>query len=562
MKFRLSKNFISLIVLFTVLLVLFSACGTQSINTNIKSVNQPVKDTFEKYSPPIDMSFVRGIDDDLAVNVMPMCPGETLENNRWNKRYLEKLGINIKYSWTVRGNEYSDAFNRKMNVTLASDDLPDMTFVNPVQLRQLVDADMVEDMTQYYNKYAGKLFKKYLTAESQANIDSVTIDGKMMAIREPSSFCESAQYIWIRNDWLKRLGLNPPKTMDDLLKISEAFTQNDPDGNGKNDTYGLPITKDIYGECMGTEGFFAAYHAYPNMWILDKTGKLVYGSVQPEVKIALQKLANMYKTGQIDNDFGIKGSDKVAEMITAGKFGIDFGQQWNPMYPLINNYNNDHNADWTGYSLVSADEKKVMVPLKLNVPRIWAIKKGYKHPEALIKMFNLYYDTISGSEYNKYSMPRENGNVGVWKFSPIWHSSPLNNINMFRALQLARKTKDFSKLPEDGINIQKNVEAYLAGDKSQWGWEKIYGSNGVYVHMEQYIMNKQLYYDKFNSSPTKTMVEKQAALQKMEKEEFIKIIMGAAPISEFEKFVNDWNSLGGADMTKEANESYHKNKSK
>ncbi|MNL48621.1 hypothetical protein D3C87_1714920 [compost metagenome] len=52
------------------------------------------------------------------------------------------------------------------------------------------------------------------------------------------------------------------------------------------------------------------------------------------------------------------------------------------------------------------------------------------------------------------------------------------------------------------------------------------------------------------------MVEKESTLKSLETEVFMKIIMGNVSLDEFDKFVTDWNTLGGADMTKEANEWY------
>lgn len=576
MKFNYLRRAVSLVMAISMTAALFTACGSQNSADSSASSAQStasssagssaaaVKDSLGKYDPAIDVSFVRGIDDDLAANILPKTPGETLDDNRWTKLYKDELGINIKYAWTVKGNETSDAFTQKINVTLASGDLPDVVLVNPSQLKQLVDSDMVEDMTQYYNDYASDLLKKYMNEEGSGNIDSVTFDGKMMAIPEIVAFNEGAQYLWIRNDWLKKLNLQPPKTMDDVQKIAEAFTTQDPDGNGKNDTYGLPVTKDLYSGCMGTEGFFAGYHAYPNLWVEDSSGKLVWGSTLPETKVALQKLADMYKAGQLDKEFGVKDGGKVAETIAAGKVGLDYGAQWNPMYPLISNFNNDKNADWTGYPLVSADDKKVMVPLKFNQTRIFAVKKGFKNPEALVKLMNMHLEKNWGAtaDFNKYYMPVENGGVGVWKFSPVCPYPPFKNPDAFEAIDAARNSNDFSKLTGEPKVIQGNIEAYEKGDDSQWGWEKIYGKDGVFRNMIEYKKNDQLLKEKFTGAPTATMAEKKTTLDKMEKEVFVKIIMGSASIDEFDKFVSDWNKLGGEAMTKEVNEWYDSVKSK
>lgn len=567
MKLTHYKKLIALAMAISLPTTLMAACKTNSVSTssNASASGKAVNiDPLGKYNPGIDISFVRSVDDDLSANILPKTPGETIEDNRWLKLYKDELGINVKYDWTVKGGYTSDAYKQKINVTLASGDLPDVVIVDASQLKQLADAGQIEDMTKYFNDYAAPLTKQVYTQEGKSLLDSATFDGKLMAIPNAEGSIESAHFLWIRADWLKKLGLNPPKTMDDLLKISEAFTTQDPDGNGKADTYGLAATKDLYSGCMGLEGFFAGFHAYPNFWNEDSSGKLVYGSVQPEVKAALKKLADMYKAGQIDKEFGVKDGSKVAETIAAGKVGIDFGEQWNPMYPLISDYNNNKNADWTGYSIVSADNNQVKVPLKFRTTLFFAVKKGYKNPEAVVKMVNMHLEKNWGAtnNFNKYYMPPENGNVGVWKYSPVTPYPPEKNLNAFLEIEKARQSNDMSSVKGEAKSIENNVEAYAKGDKSQWGWEKIYGVNGVMSVLKQYKTNNQLIYEKFSGAPTETMVERKATLDKMEKEEFIKIIMGAAPIDEFDKFVDNWNKLGGEAITKEVNKWYDSVKSK
>lgn len=568
MKFRHYKKLIVLIMAISLPTTLMTACGTKDSVSSVSDKSSSSKvvnsDPIGKYSPGIDITFVRSVDDDLAANVLPKTPGETIEDNRWLKLYKDELGINVKYDWTVKGGYTDDAYKQKINVTLASGDLPDVAIVNASQLKQLADAGQIEDMTKYFNDYASPLTKQVYTLEGKSLLDSATFSSKLMAIPNAEGSIESAQFVWIRADWLKKLGLQPPKTMDDLLKISEAFTTQDPDGNNKADTYGLAVTKDVYGGCMGLDGFFAGYHACPNFWGADSSGKLVYGSVQPQMKVALKKLADMYKAGQIDKEFGVKDGGKVAETVAAGKVGIDFGEQWNSMYPLISNYNNDNKADWTAYPLVSADSNQLKVPLKFRTSLYFAVKKGYKNPEAIVKMVNMHLEKNWGAtnDFNKYYMPQENGNVGVWKFSPVTPYPPEKNLNAFVDIEKARQNKSLDSLKGEPKAIERNVEAYEKGDKTQWGWEKIYGVNGVMSVLEQYKKNDQLMYEKFSGAPTDTMVERKATLDKMEKEEFVKIIMGAVSVDDFDKFVSDWNKLGGESITKEVNKWYDSVKTK
>lgn len=513
---------------------------------------------FGKYDPAIKMTFARTVDNDLNDNILPKTPGETIERNRWLDLYSNDLGIDINYAWTVRGGLNDDAYTQKLNVTIASGDLPDVLIVNRTQLKQLAESDMIVDMTKYYEDYASDLTKEVYNSEGPGILESATFDGQLMAVPYADASVESTQYLWIRQDWLDKLNLEVPKTMQDLLAVANAFVTQDPDGNGKNDTYSMAITKNLYSGCMGVEGFFAGYHSYPNMWVKTEEGTLAWGSVLPETKDALKALADMYAAGQIDTEFGIKDGGKVAEMVAAGKIGIDFGEQWNPMYPLISNYQNDPEANWVGYPIVSADNELPKVPQKFRTQWYYAVRKDYENPEAVVKLINMHLEKNWGedNDFNHYYMPVENGAVGVWKFSPVTPAPTNKNLEAFNEIQKARKAGDMSILKGEAAVIQSNIDAFYNGDTSQWGWDKIYGVDGVFNALNGYIENGQVMREEFVGAPTPTMVEKQSSLKTMELEIFIRIIMGDVPIDEFDKFVENWNALGGAQMTEEVNEWY------
>ena len=71
----------------------------------------------------------------------------------------------------------------------------------------------------------------------QAWKSATALDGKVYAV----PFSAQANVLLIRKDWLDKLGLQPPKSWDDLAAVAKDFTTQDPDGDGKNDTYGLAV---------------------------------------------------------------------------------------------------------------------------------------------------------------------------------------------------------------------------------------------------------------------------------------------------------------------------------
>ncbi|MCM3629856.1 extracellular solute-binding protein [Paenibacillus glycanilyticus] len=505
---------------------------------------------FSRYDPPIELSFVRQVGEGLEGLIADL-PGETLEDNRWTRLDEDMLGIKIKYDWKAKG----DLYGQKLGASIASGNIPDVVQVNAQQLRELSNAGLIQDLTQIYGKYASPLTQKVLSEEGDGPFETATIDGKLMGIPQTSSSIEDADLLWIRTDWLKRLGLKPPKTMDDLLAISKAFTERDPDRNGKNDTYGIAATKYLGDPVMGLVDLMAGYNAFPNIWIKDKQGKLVYGGIQPEVKTALKVIQDMYSEGQLDPEFALKDGEKAGKMITAGKIGMIYGEQW-ASFLVQTNRDMDPNADWQAYPIVSATGQASKVPLKFSTNTFFAIKKGYEHPEAIVKLFNLHLEKNWGesAEYQKYY----NTTYPVWQLSPVTPYPTRKNLEAFRQIEEARKTGNYANLKDEAIYIKKRMDDFVGGDKngeSGWGWYKTYGPTGAFSIIDQYERNNQLLYESFVGAPTDTMIDKQQILGDLQDETYINIILGR-PIDDFDQFVQDWYKLGGDKITTEVNQWY------
>lgn len=522
---------------------LLSACED---NTNEAPEMMYQDKGLDKYDPPIELSFVREGDDDL----IKALPGETIADNRWTRLYEEILGIRIKYDWIEQG----DLYRQKLGVALASGHIPDVVKVNAEQLRSLSNQGMIQDLTDVYDTYASPLTKEILSQEGTGPFDSATIDGKLMAIPDTNASIEGAKYLWIRTDWMDRLGLKPPRTISDVLTISKAFTEKDPDMNGIDDTFGLALTQYLWDPVMGIGGFMAGYDAYPTMWIKDDAGKIVYGGIQPQVKEVLQQLQAMYRDGQIDSDFGFKDGVQEAKLIAAGKIGMFYGEQWGSFLAQSSRNDGSIAAEWQAFPIVSRSGAAPKVPLPFSTYQYYAVKKGYEHPEAVVKLFNLHLEKNWGetAEYETYySTPQP-----VWKLSPVTPYPLMKNLEAFRQLEEARLTGNASVLKDEAKAISKNIEVYKAkgpDSESGWGWERTYGPMGAFAVLEQYIKDGQLLYESFVGAPTATMIEKKTVLDNLQIEVFTNIILGR-PIQEFDQFVEEWRKLGGDKMTAEVNQ--------
>lgn len=508
-----------------------------------------VVDPYGKYDPPIEVTFVRSMQDQPKTDET----GGTVEDNVWTKLIEEELGIKVKYNWVSSFEQYS----QKINLMLVSGDLPDFFSVDATVLKQLVESDVIEPIGDVFEKYKSPETTEVYDSHGSVPFDSATFNGQIMGIPRAGASVDEALVLWVRNDWLKKLGLPEPKTMDDVLKISEAFTTQDPDGNGKDDTIGLSMNKNLWGSI---EGFFNGFHAYPRIWIEDGSGKLVIGTIQPEVKEGLKALNNMFAAGQLDKEFGVKEASKVNEMIASGKCGLLYGKRYAPM-EFVSSVKNNPEAEWSGYPIVSVDEQPARPQIKLNVAEYAVAKKGTEHPEAVVKILNLFVRTaiydVDDEVVAKYVSNEEYGEV--YKFCPIMGlESATKNTMQYEQISEAIQTGDSTRVtfPIAKRRYEMVKSYYDEGNLDGWAFAKVFGPDGGQSIISYYKENDLTLMDKFIVAPTQSMIDKGATLDKLEAEVFLKIILGEAPADDFDKFVEDWKNLGGNDITEEVNEWY------
>ncbi|MFC5653243.1 extracellular solute-binding protein [Paenibacillus solisilvae] len=501
----------------------------------------------EKYDPPIEMTTV-------GVNypTVKFSEGESRTDNVWTRAYLDKFGIKLNYKWVVDDTQ----LEQKTNLMLSTGEIPDFMNVTDIQFKQLYDAGLIEDLTDVYEKYASESVKRMMTAGGPIAMDSAKFNGRLMGIPYTMSNKEVADVIFIRQDWMDKLGLPAPKSMQDVLAISEAFTTKDPDGNGKADTFGLAADK---GMTM-LNGFINGYHAYRDLWIKDSTGNLVYSDIQPEMRAALQALQGMYKSKQLDQEFSVKEFAKVSESLAASKVGILYYPPYGGSYPLQSVRDNNPSSDWTAYPLPSIDSTPAAPQVGASTNGYWVVKKGYEHPEAILKIMDFwiktFYENKSREVMEKY-VTTPDGNT-PWLLSAIFSYEGFFNVDVQQDIKAviegSKKFDDINPIAQD--TYTKVMNFVERKDEKFWGFDEVYGLHGARaITKEVYLANNLFTENQFYSTATQTMGVKMATLQKMRDVAFTKIITGA-PIEEFDQFVESWNKSGGEQITKEVNDWY------
>ncbi|MDG0812832.1 extracellular solute-binding protein [Cohnella rhizosphaerae] len=149
------------------------------------------------------------------------------------------------------------------------------------------------------------------------------VGGKIYAIAKTPQLVTSAYYI--RKDWLDKLDLEMPTTSEELLNVAKAFTEQDPDGNHKKDTFG--ITGLDWAAFSPVFGSFGVPSGVGN-GVYMKDGKAITSAEDPQMKAALGEIKKFFDVGVVDPEvFSNKGTAHIDKGIK-GQVGIVY-TDWN-----------------------------------------------------------------------------------------------------------------------------------------------------------------------------------------------------------------------------------------
>lgn len=448
------------------------------------------------------------------------------------KMINEKFNVDYKPNLIPQG-----SYDEKLTATLASGSLPDVVVFQSA------------DLTGKYNKFAKQgaftPLDEYISQyPSFKNIpkfvlDQFRVNGKLYAI--PQYYPKFGFTTILRKDWLDNLGLKVPTSYEELKQVALAFTKNDPDKNGKNDTYGMAIGKDI------SPTFAQGAYWDPGAWYhKDSQGRFIPGMIGPGRKDVIQMLADLYKENAITRDFATIDWANTNKEFYSGKAGIFIGtprgmsqaymdglMKINPEAKFINvelfkapdgSQGMLSSSGFIGFEVISAEAGKDKTKVKRILDMVETgrtfypdDKKSEKNPDFdwLYGKFGQGYDMVDGKPVVK----KDAGPQGLY---PIPY--------LIDGIAWPAKDSDINYL----ASYQEPLKSLAGLLINYYGTVKYYGNPNT-------------------GTVSETQLSKGADLNKFLTDEQTKMIAGQRPVSDWDKMVDEWKAKGGEQLIKEMN---------
>lgn len=374
---------------------------------------------------------------------------------------IERLtGVELDVKWIPEG-VYTD----KMNTGLTTNSLPKVTFVKFTDynlVKNAIRSDAFWEIGPYLQDYSN------LKKLDPAILDQAAVDSKIYGLytERPSS----RQGVIIRQDWLDRLQLLKPQSLDDLYEVMRQFTYNDPDGNGKQDTIGLVDRNDLV---YGVFKTLSSYFGTPNNWEVEN-GHLIPEFMTEEYMDTMNFMRKLYNEGIMNHDFALTSKEIQRDRFIRGEAGVLIGSMTDVQRLSIEARALNPDADFTlvnriegpdGYKVWSIPNYNgLFLFSKKTIPTEQELKQILQFFDRTMDkdVANLMMYGVEGRHYridnSKVILPEETSQLRVYEVSPLYSLmiADIGNTNIMKVAKKEQLTYLADQLSEDNESFVVN----------------------------------------------------------------------------------------------------------
>ncbi|MGG1515633.1 extracellular solute-binding protein [Paenibacillus oryzisoli] len=292
------------------------------------------------------------------------------EKNRWVE-WINKNGpADVKYVTVPRWESLP-----KFNALFATSSAPDLILEYDTGYRnQWYSQKLLMPLDDVIAKYS-TTYKELMTQFPQLKKLGTKDDGKIYEIGKVNPLT-SGHRIYIREDWLQKLNLQKPTTTEEFLNVAKAFATQDPDGNGKADTFGLNLSGNANSIITHMFGYGEVAWRFEGDKFIHEWDRL---------KAAVDFQKQLFDAGVADKDYlADKNGEKAKQDFLAGKLGMYLAQDI-----AVNDYDafvkNSPNGKLSVLQLPKSPFGQFSPVISSPIQMVGAINASAKDPQAVMK---------------------------------------------------------------------------------------------------------------------------------------------------------------------------------
>lgn len=450
----------------------------------------------------------------------PNCADDV--NKRYEASIIEKVtGYTVNYDMLPK-----EKPQEKLSLIIASGEQYDVITANGIYKEYCLEfarQGAITELDPLIEGYGPRL----KTVISEKSYNFFKVEGKKYFIPSKIAIEYIDKGLLVRQDWLDKLDLKQPATLDEFVEMLRAFKEKDPGNNGdKNIPFCVYSLEQVHG-LMGAFGISLSWN------VVD--GKIIAREELPGFKEYLEFMASLYNEGLIDKEMPVNKSTTVTEKFGSGRAGA-ISQSTFSLGPMVDALTNSVPDSKYGYiEPIIGDDGQQGVLQTAGYDYLTFIPKASKYPADAMKWINAKLEednfkiTTIGEDGvhhevkdGVYSaiLPKFNEDYGDGWF--YLTGTDEEAYAKYWIARLQRDTRNYNGF----VELQQNVDKY--------------GKLDV-VKLATNIPN-------FNKN--------ELTLSTMTSDFMIKVVAGAEPISAVDEYVKKWKKAGGDVSTKEINEWY------
>ncbi|MBO9605593.1 MAG: hypothetical protein J7639_06565 [Paenibacillaceae bacterium] len=428
----------------------------------------------------------------------------------------------------------------QLNLKFAAGEVPDL-FLLTDSVEKYAKQGIIGEIPEKLVREKMADWSKELDKKNPMILQNAKVDNKLYMIPKFNIEGEVAFPLAYNGAWMQKAGVaSAPTTLDEMEALLTKFRNDDPDGNGKKDTYGMSTS--VNGGNVSGSSFasvFGAFGVFPFDWNEDKNGNLALGMTTENARQAFKVLNKWFKAGLIDPEYITTDTAKWRNNFIDGKYGA-VEDIWYAFVP-----NGVYGKAFAAKNVPIVYGKPLSGPNGPGVGYAWStvvINNGYaisaqaaKDPKKLNKILEMLNGLVTDDDVY----------LTTWFGVKGEHWDMVNNF----PTQKPDWTDFYKRAKEVGtgsLSLMRNnsfalLKYYRPAEEMQFR-EKVTGGIKPLANKLTFIVPAQTEFPNLTA---------------MQSQYFIKFISGEIDTDAgFDKFVEQWNNAGGKKLTEQANEKY------